>query len=224
MESDKIIQPNRRYNLAQLAYREIKDLILQNKLKSGDLLSESLIAQELGMSRTPVREALRVLAQEDLIEILNGIGVYVKDISVSDMVDIFEVRKALEVIAIKSAIHEIKEEDIIELENKFIRFKQNESTEENNGFEGLSQIDWELHGMIVEKCNNSYVKNIMKDIHFNTQRYLNMSINALNNPKQSVEQHLELLKSIKARNIDNTVIILEEHIDWSLDCLIKNIQ
>ncbi len=111
MESDKIIQPNRRYNLAQLAYREIKDLILQNKLKSGDLLSESLIAQELGMSRTPVREALRVLAQEDLIEILNGIGVYVKDISVSDMVDIFEVRKALEVIAIKSAIHEIKEEE-----------------------------------------------------------------------------------------------------------------
>ncbi len=68
------------------------------------------------------------------------------------MVDIFEVRKALEVIAIKSAIHEIKEEDIIELENKFIRFKQNESTEENNGFEGLSQIDWELHGMIVENA------------------------------------------------------------------------
>ena len=125
MESDKIIQSNRRYNLAQLAYREIKDLILQNKLKSGDLLSESLIAKELGMSRTPVREALRVLSQEDLIEVLNGIGVYVKDISINDMVDIFEVRKALEVIAIKSAIYEITEEEIIELEDKFTQFKQN---------------------------------------------------------------------------------------------------
>ena len=62
----------------------------------------------------------------------------------------------------------------------------------------------------------------MEDIHFNIQRYLNMSINALNNPEQSVDQHLELLKSIKARNIDDTVIILENHIDWSLDCLIRN--
>ena len=222
MESDKIIQSNRRYNLAQLAYREIKDLILQNKLKSGDLLSESLIAKELGMSRTPVREALRVLGQEDLIEVLNGIGVYVKDISINDMVDIFEVRKALEVIAIKSAIYEITEEEIIELEDKFIQFKQKQSTEQNTEPEGLSQIDWKLHDMIVKRCNNSYVKNIMEDIHFNIQRYLNMSINALNNPEQSVDQHLELLKSIKARNIDDTVIILENHIDWSLDCLIRN--
>lgn len=222
MESDKIIQSNRRYNLAQLAYREIKDLILQNKLKSGDLLSESLIAKELGMSRTPVREALRVLGQEDLIEVLNGIGVYVKDISINDMVDIFEVRKALEVIAIKSAIYEITEEEIIELEDKFIQFKQKQSTEQNTEPEGLSQIDWKLHDMIVKRCNNSYVKNIMEDIHFNIQRYLNMSFNALNNPEQSVDQHLELLKSIKARNIDDTVIILENHIDWSLDCLIRN--
>lgn len=222
MESNNIIQQNRRCNLAELAYEEIKQLILQNKLKPGDLLSENLIAQELGMSRTPVREALRVLAQEDLIEILNGIGVYVKDISVNDMVDIFEVRKALEIIAIKSAIYEITEEDLTELKDKFTNFKQKEKVRGKVGFEGLSEIDWELHGMIVEKCNNKYVKNIMKTIHFNIQRYLNMSINALNNPEQSVSQHLELLKSIKKKDISNTIILLEKHIDWSLECLIKN--
>ena len=76
--------------------------------------------------------------------------------------------------------------------------------------------------MIVQRCNNSYVKNIMEDIHFNIKRYLNMSINALNDPKQSVEQHIELLKAIRTKDIESTVTILENHIDWSLGCLIKN--
>lgn len=222
MEIDNMLKKNKGKNLMDVAYNSIKELILENKLKPGDVLSENLIAQELGMSRTPVREALKVLAQEDFIEILKGIGTYVKDISTSDIIDIFEVRKSLEIIAIKTAIYEITDKEISILENKFINLKQKKDKGEKVELDEFTEIDRQLHWTIIEKCHNKYVKNLMKTINSNTQRYMRMSIIALNNLEESTNQHLELLNLIRKRDLENLTIALKKHIDWSLEWIIED--
>ncbi len=83
-------------NLSEIAYDEIKDAICKGKVMPEDILSESQLASQLGMSRTPVREALRMLATEDFVEVKNGIGAYVKPLSSKDMEDLYEVRCLLE--------------------------------------------------------------------------------------------------------------------------------
>ena len=74
--------------LADRAYEQIKDALCQGKIVPGDILSESQLAQSLGMSRTPVREALRALASEHWLAIRNGVGAYVKPLSSKEMEDV----------------------------------------------------------------------------------------------------------------------------------------
>ena len=105
-----------RLTLSQRAYEAIKEALCQGKFSPGDILSESQLAAQLGMSRTPVREALRTLASEDWLEIRNGIGAYVKPLSAKDIEDLYEVRCLLEVQAARTAVSRITEEEIDSLD------------------------------------------------------------------------------------------------------------
>ena len=95
---------NRKPNLSERAYEQIKDALCKGKIAAGDILSESQLAEELDMSRTPVREALRILASEGWVEIRRGIGAYVKAPSSKDMEDLYEVRCLLETLDRKSVV------------------------------------------------------------------------------------------------------------------------
>ena len=99
----------------QRAYNGIKDMIIKGKLKKETPLVERQLCDILGISRTPVREALRELAKDGLVEIIDGKGVYVKKLDFRDMVEIFEVREALEGMSIRLFI-ERADEDMITAE------------------------------------------------------------------------------------------------------------
>lgn len=204
--------------LTHKAYYYIRNEIYNNEIKAGELINESNIAKELGISRTPVREAIRMLLSEDILEVRDGVGTYVKILSFKDIKDIFEVRKALEVIAVKTAIYNIPESNIIELENKLEeameKFKSGNLKKEE-----FSDIDMKVHQLIVNNCNNEYVKRIFDGIHLKIKIYQFISYDNLNNSKESISQHLEILRLLKAKELDNLITFLENHIDWSLKCL-----
>lgn len=119
MESNIMLEAKHKVNLSEKAYDEIKDAICKGKVMPGDILSESQLASQLGMSRTPVREALRMLATENFVEVKNGIGAYVKSLSSKDMEDLYEVRCLLEVQAIKTSIYRITNDEIDAFERHF---------------------------------------------------------------------------------------------------------
>ena len=114
-----MLEAKHKVNLSEKAYDEIKDAICKGKVMPGDILSESQLASQLGMSRTPVREALRMLATENFVEVKNGIGAYVKPLSSKDMEDLYEVRCLLEVQAIKTSIYRITNDEIDAFERHF---------------------------------------------------------------------------------------------------------
>lgn len=212
---------NMRGSLTAIAYEKIKSAICDGIIHQGDLLSENQIALDFGMSRTPVREALRMLASEDIVEIKNGIGIYVKTLSPRDIKDIFAVRHALETMAASTAIHEISSEEIEDLENRFMLLLEDYRRGVMPEPRVFSNLDWELHELLVERCRNNYVKSIMRSIHFSIKRCQLLSFEALNDIGESTEQHLGILAQIRKRDIEGLTKALSDHLAWSASLLLE---
>ena len=180
---------------------------------AGDLLD--ILAEDLGMSRTPVREALRSLASEGFLEIKNGVGAYVKPLSSKDMENLYEIRCLLEMQAIKTSIYRITDQEIDDMERRFQEVYDACERGEHPQHGEFSNLDWELHVMLVDHCTNPYIKSIVASNDSNLRRYLNLSAEALNNVKESVRQHLEILKVLRTRDLDKLTEVLKTHLDWS---------
>ena len=216
-----IVKKNQQASLANTAYEEIKSAIYDGHIRQGDLLSENQIALDLGMSRTPVREALRMLASEGIVEIKNGIGIYIRTLSPRDIKDIFEVRLALETLAATTAIYEIRIEEIEDLERRFMLLLESYRNDVLPEPHSFSKLDWELHELLLERCRNNYVKNIMRSIHFSIKRCQVLSFEALNNFEESTELHLKILAQLRNRDLDALTKELQEHLIWSENLLLE---
>ena len=208
-------QAKGRANLSEVAYNQIKDALCEGEIMPGDILSESRLAQQLGMSRTPVREALRALASEGWLEIKNGVGAYVKPLSTKDMEDLYEVRCLLEAQAVRTAVYHIANEEIDALERKFQTLLDNFDRGNPPDAREFSALDWELHELIVERCQNRYIKEIMRSNTSNMKRYQFLSAEALNDVRESTRQHLKILALLRGRNVEELSGALREHLEWA---------
>lgn len=214
-----MLETKHRVNLSEQAYNKIKDEICSGRITPGDILSESQLAAQLGMSRTPVREALRALASEDFVEIKNGIGAYVKPLSSKDIEDLYEVRCLLEMQAIKTSIYRITDEEIDRFECRFREQLAACERGECIGSGVFSDLDWELHNLFVQRCTNKYIKSIAAAYDSNLRRYQTMSVDALNDVHKSVQQHLDILKTLRTRDAEKAAEALKKHLEWSADLL-----
>lgn len=216
-----LIQAKRRAGgtLSDLAYEQIKEALCDGSIAPGDILSESQLAEHLGMSRTPVREALRALASEDWLEIRNGIGAYVKPLSAKDMEDLYEVRCLLEVQAVKTAVYHITGEEIDSLEGRFQKILDECKAGNSPEPRVFSALDWELHELIVERCQNNYIKSIMRNNNSNMRRYQFLSMEALHDIRESARQHLDILALLRRRDPAALAEALGNHLSWAAGIL-----
>ena len=218
-----MFESKRQPTLSEQAYNQIKDAICQGSVAPGDILSENQIAQQLGMSRTPVREALRALASEGFVEIRNGIGAYVKPLSSKDMEDLYEVRCLLEMQAIKTSIYRISNDEIDDLTRRFQAIydacEQGDSPAQGE----FSELDWELHSLLVDRCTNNYIKEIVAGNNSNLRRYQSLSVNVLGDVHESARQHLEILRVLRSRDLDKLEEVLHAHLMWSANLLRTNV-
>ena len=202
-------------SLSQAAYDQVKDALCQGQIVPGTVLSESQLAQSLGMSRTPVREALRALASEGWLEIRNGVGAYVKPLSSKDMEDLYEVRCLLETRAVRTSVYHITNEEIDDLEAQFRQMLARYHSGQTPDPREFSQLDWALHELIVERCQNSYIRSIMANNTSNMKRYQYLSAEALNDPEESIAQHLRILSLLRSRDVDALSDTLNRHLEWA---------
>ena len=218
-----MIETKSKVSLSQSAYNQIKDAICQGQIAPGDILSESQLASQLSMSRTPVREALRTLASEGFVDIRNGIGAYVKPLSSKDMEDLYEVRCLLEMQAIKTSIYRIPDAEINALEQRFQAICDACERGEHPGQGEVSNLDWELHSLLVDRCTNNYIKEIVAGNNSNLRRYQSLSVNVLGDVHESARQHLEILRVLRSRDLDKLEEVLHAHLMWSANLLRTNV-
>ncbi len=222
LSESNMIGAKRKVNLSELAYEQIKKAICEGKIPSGDVISESQLAEELGMSRTPIREALRALASEGWVEIKNGIGTFVKPLSSKDMEDLYQVRCLLEVQAAKTSIYHITNEEIDDFICHFQKLLEECQMGCKPDPQRFSALDWKLHELIVERCQNNYIKTIMRSNTSNIKRYQFLSIETLNDIQESTRQHLNILMLMRNRDVEALSDALRQHLIWAAGFLKNN--
>ena len=211
---------NDKKNLKNIAYETLKKAIINNELKPGVHLSEPLIAKALDMSRTPIREALKFLEKDGLVE-QKDIGIFVKQMTKKELAEIFSVRAALECEALKTALINISDQEIDEIEIKWLSLRKNVEDGQKIDENIIIDNDIEFHSFITRKSYNDFLIDILSSISNRSTRYIRASMLDLGNIFNTIDQHLELINVIRERNIEKASVLFYNHIKSALHRLSK---
>jgi DNA-binding GntR family transcriptional regulator len=197
-------------NLAARVYNEIKNLILCNEIMPGQKLHHQQLSERLGVSRTPVREALTRLVQEGYVSFLPNRGFTCKEIRKQEAEELYELREALEAFAVEKAIAGLTDAAIRELRakmNAYGRDVQNRFTRERLVY------DQDLHLQIAELSGNETLKNMLR--HVFERIVLKRRTDGLYDAARGVaahQEHLRLLEAMERRDAAAAVRVLRYHI------------
>ena len=196
--------------LSQKVYRALKTEIIKGSLKPGTKLSEGKIAKQMGVSRTPIREALRELAAEGFVKISPNQGVMVSNASVEDVQEVLQIRGVLEGLAARLAIKTINEENIKELEKYQKRMEYYTNKDDVLAF---SEIDAEFHELILNICGNNRLIQIRENLSDQAHRYRIRSLSVPGRLKYSLKEHQEIVEALKRKNTKQADRLSQKHIE-----------
>ena len=203
------------------AYEWIRDAIESGELEMGTPLPENLLAKEIGVSRTPIREALRSLEQDGYVKIIPQKGAFVSEISLEDLKEIYDIRKLLEPFAALSAVNRIPDGEIDEMERGWKALKRAALAGEVS-LSKVSEMDLLLHMTITKYATNKRIGAIITTYHAQIQRFQKLSAQSLANIHETIGQHLEILEKLRERDARGLSSLLYEHIAKSESNIMKD--
>lgn len=207
--------------LRELVLEAIREAIINGSLQPRERLMETQLADELGVSRTPVREALRKLELEGFIVMLPRKGAYVSDLSLKDIADVFEIRAALEGLAGALAAERITEEELEAMERMLA--EKNEAISLND-IDKLVKVDTKFHEALYTASRNERLGNIISNLREQIQRFRLTSLSAPGRKEESLKEHREILEAIQGRDIQLARQLAREHIENAEHVLIDSLK
>lgn len=201
-ESDK-------YSLRGRVFRKLREDILNGRYNENDELREAAIAEELGVSRTPVREAFRQLELEGLIRIVPNKGAYVTGISPSDVADIYEIRSLLEGLCARWATKKITKEKIEDMEEIILLSEFHLSKEH---YDQLIELDNRFHMQLYEACGSKMLIHLLKDFHQYVQKERQQTLSDRTRSAAAVEEHKSIMEAVRDGNAELAETLADEHI------------
>lgn len=197
------------YSLRGRVYNILRENVLCGKYKPGENLIEMRLAEELHVSRTPVREAIRQLELEGLVESIPNKGVVVKGISQKDMEDIYRIRLVLEGLAARWAIEQITDEKINELREVY---ELMEFYTMKNDIDQIAKLNTRFHEIIFSATESNILQNILKDFQFYVKWARHESLSAPGRKEEALKEHHDILKAFEARDAERAVEYLTIHV------------
>lgn len=179
--------------LREIVYEELKAQILKGDIKPGTRMMEVELAEVLGVSRTPVREAIRKLEKEGLVKIEPRRGAYASELSVKDMVDILEVRQSMEGLAAYYCAQRINDEQKEQLRDYALAF--NEAVEEGV-YEDMISYDTKFHHLIVECCNNDILVHMIEQLQEMVLRFRYLYYSDFKRAELMPAEHHEIFEAV----------------------------
>lgn len=186
----------RTVSIADSVFSEIEEKILCGAYKIGEHLTEIRLSEEYGVSRTPIREAIRRLEQENLVE-SRGKGVTVLGVSRSDLEDIYEVRMRIEGLAAKRAAEKITPDELSKLEEAL---ELQEFYTERRTPDKIRNADSSFHDIIYTACRSETLTSILKTLHKKTQMYRKISVESAERAEMATKEHRDILSAIKNKD------------------------
>ena len=195
--------------LRELVYDQLKKNILTGSIVPGTRMMEIELAEKMGVSRTPVREAIRKLEKEGLVTIEPRRGAYASDISVKDLVDVLEVRENLEGFAASLAASRMSDDELNELEQ--ITQGYSDAIKQNNT-EEIIHYDEMFHKKIVESTDNKTLIQLTKTVQELTLRFRYLYYDDFSRYENMPTEHKEIIDSIRSGDSITARKVADEHV------------
>lgn len=196
---------NANRDLKNHTYQILKERLINCIYEPGTMLNEAQLAAELGLSRTPVREAVSRLEMDGYVRIIPKKGIYVSDIQLSDVLQIFQARYEMEPVALRMAAPHLPVEDLYALREKF----KGDLTDIQNGF----RLDTAMHLFIIEHCGNRYIIDMMHKLFDDNMRVV---IGSKQNQVQIHDarlEHLEIIETLIDKEYEKAALMMQAHIE-----------
>lgn len=199
-------------SLSGRVFQKLREDILNGKYKENDELRENTIGRELGVSRTPVREALRQLELEGLVTIIPNRGAYVTGISQKDIWDIYMVRSHLEGLCARLAAEHITEEQLDELEETLMLSEFQMNRESGFNVQQVTALDGRFHAVLYEASGSRILSHVLTDFHNYVKMARKSSIVSEERARKSIREHRQILRAIRERDAEMAEQLANEHI------------
>lgn len=198
-------------SLRSHVFQSIRDNILNGTYKEHEELREVALGKELGVSRTPVREALRHLELEGLVTIIPNKGAFVTGITEKDVQDIYEMRFMLEGLCARWATEHIKEEQIEELE-EIIFLSEFHSRREGSSADQVADLDGRFHMVLYEASQSRILSHVLTDFHRYSLMARRSSMVSEERARKSIREHKQILRAIRDRDANLAEQLANEHV------------
>jgi DNA-binding GntR family transcriptional regulator len=208
-----------KYSLRGRVFNKIREDILSGKFKENDELKEIAIGEELGVSRTPVREAFRQLELEGLISIVPNKGAYVTGVTMKDVKDIYMIRSKLEGLCASWSCEHITDEQLEEMEENIYLAKFHA---ERGHFDQMAELDSRFHEILYESCDSKRLEHLLKDFHQYVQRVRKKTLSTTERGIASNEEHQRIMEAIKNKNPEEADRLATLHIHNAYENMLKN--
>ena len=205
--------------LREIVYEELKRQILVGEIAPGTRMMEVDLAEEMGVSRTPVREAIRKLEKEGLVTIEPRRGAYASDISIKDILDVLEVRQTLEGMAASLAARKVTEEekqDFIRANSAYKAAILSGNTDE------IIKNDEYFHQLIVNYSDNKTLTQLLSQVQELALRFRYIYYDDFSRYERMPKEHEEIEEAILSGDIAKAKIVAEEHVAHLKEFVIKH--
>ncbi|MDD3797500.1 MAG: GntR family transcriptional regulator [Lachnospiraceae bacterium] len=206
--------------LRDVVFQTLRQAILRGNLQPGERLMEIHLAQRLGVSRTPVREAIRMLQLDGLVTMVPRKGAIVAEITVSDLEDVLEVRAALEELAVKKACRMMGEQQLEELRNAADRFVESLKQED---LLACAQADVNFHEIICESTGNRRLIQILNNIREQIYRYRLENLKDKSSHENLVQEHMAICRALEENSEEKAGEAIMIHIEHQKECIIESL-
>lgn len=208
--SDLNLDINEYLPLRDVVYNTLRKAILKGEFQPGERLMEISLANRLGVSRTPVREAVRQLESEGLVIIIPRKGAQVAQITHQEMTDVLEVRKTLEILAVMKACARITDEELDELKKREENFKEILSC---GDVTDVAEADEAFHDVIYGASGNRRLVQILNNLREQMYRFRVEYLKEKESWEQIVEEHRSIVMALSSRNENEVVRLTAQHVE-----------
>ena len=204
--------------LNEQAYDHLQKLITDGQLSYHEIYSETKLAKELGISRTPFRDAIHRLAQEGYIDIIPSKGFRLHQITERDVIETFQIRTALETYCTMQIARDVKEKNNANLrpffkELDWLMENMKEVMENNQGIDEFCEYDFRFHRKIIDYLENEQFSSVFASFLYRMKRLAKLSLQHDGRMAQTVEEHQAILDAMKNGDTEHIYEITMVHMD-----------
>ncbi len=207
--------------LNEIVFEGLRNAIIKGIIPIGERINESIYAEKMNISRTPVREALRRIQEEGLVEYVPHYGVVVKKITIEDAIEIYQIRKALDVLAAQNAMKIMTEEQFDEMEALLYK---TDDADERGDFREVIELSKRFNDMIYTFSKMPRLDIIAKKLRQYLMRFRDISLTENERRRKALDEHWILYRNMRKKNYEQVAIITTEHLDYSEKFILKEMR